>query len=218
MDLRSGPVRVCVAYAPESAFVERTKSILGRLGYQIVTEQELEARGPGDRPAGAPHLYLADERRLGDVPRPAEAAETPIVLLAGRRGADLEDDRIVAVVSKPAGLHDLYCIFQRLFEPTPRATPRIPVSLAVDCGRQGRRWTSEMVSLSENGALLRSHEKVPLGTSFDVSFDLPGRGGVSLRAEAAYELMPHLGVVFSGVDSAVRNRIAGFIHDEILSA
>jgi hypothetical protein len=75
-----------------------------------------------------------------------------------------------------------------------------------------------MVSLSENGALLRSEERVPLGANFDVAFELPGRGSISLRAEAAYQLMPHLGVVFSGVDSAVRTRIAGFIHDEILSA
>lgn len=218
MDLRSGPVRVCVAYAPESAFVERTKSILGRLGYQIVSDEEFEARAPGDRPAGSPHLYLADERRLGDVPRPVDTAETPIVLLTGRRGTDLDDERIVAAVSRPAGLHDLYCIFQRLFEPTPRATPRIPVSLPVRCGRHEHRWTSEMVSLSENGALLRSQEKVPLGANFDVAFELPGQGSVSLRAEAAYQLMPHLGVVFSGVDSAVRSRIAGFIHDAILSA
>lgn len=218
MSLRTGPVRVAVAYAPESAFVPRTRSILGRLGYQILCPDEFEARTAVDLPAGSPHLYLADERRLDDVPRSEGEAETPIVVLTGRHGTDLDDRRIVAAVRRPAGLHDLYCILQRIFELTPRTTPRIPVAINVDCGQRERHWTSEMVSLSENGALLRTDEKVSLGSNFEVAFDLPDGGRVALRAEAAYQLVPDLGIVFSGVDAAVRNQIASFIQDEILAA
>jgi hypothetical protein len=207
-----------VAYARESAFVPRTRSILARLGYPILNPDEFDARASGGWPAGSPHLYLAEEHCLGDVPDPAGGAETPIIVLTGRRGIDVDDRRIVAAVSRPAGLHDLYCILQRIFEPTPRATPRIPVTISVDCGQRDRHWTSEMVSLSENGALLRTDEKVSLGSSFQVEFELPDCGHVALRAEAAYQIKPDLGIVFSGVDPAVRNRLASFIQDEILAA
>ena len=217
MTLRTGPARVLVAHAPETAFVNRTKSILGRLGYAIYDPKEFAALGSSDLPPGSPHLFIADERRLEDVSDTHEDAEKPIIMLTGRRGTDADDDRIVAAVRRPAGLHDLYCILQRIFEQTPRTTPRIPVTLGATCGQRERRWEAEMVSLSENGALLRSAETVSLGSIFDLAFELSEGQRVVLRAEAAYQLMPDLGIVFSGVDPAVREQIAAYVQDEILA-
>ena len=220
MSLRTGPERMVVAYAPESAFVEKTGSILGRLGYAIVDAKTFEAMPAGDRIAGAPHAYIADERRLDDVPRPEDEADRPVIVLTGRHGTDAheDDERIVAAVRRPAGLHDLYCILQRVFELTPRSTPRIPVRFEATCGQRQRRWKAAMVSLSENGALLRCDERVSLGSNFDVAFELPGVGKVALRAEAAYQLIPDLGVVFSGLDPRLREQIAAFVQDEILAS
>jgi len=207
-----------VAYAPETAFVDRTKSILHRLGYSIFDPKEFEAADPAELPAGSPHVYVVDERRLEDVPDAHEAADTPVIVLTGRRGTDSDDPRVVAALRRPAGLHDLYRILQAVFELTPRSTPRIPVTLGVTCGQKERRWEAEMVSLSENGALLRSNEKISLGSSFDLAFRFDCGERVVLRAEAAYQLMPDLGIVFSGVDPAVRERIAAYVKDEILAA
>ena len=217
MSLRTGPVRVLVAYARPECFVEKTESILGRLGYLILRPDEFEARA-NDLPPGSPHLFLADERSLDEVPDPQGEAERPVIVLTGRKGCDANDSRIVAAVRRPAGLHDLYCILQRVFEMTPRSTPRIPVRIDVSCQRDGRKWEAEMRSLSENGALLRCEEKLPLGSNFDMKFVLPGAGPVKMRAEATYQLMPDLGIVFSGVEPTLRESINAFISESILAA
>ncbi len=206
-----------VAYARPECFVDKTESILARLGYLILRPEELEERR-GELPPGAPHLFVADERRLDEVPNPEGEAERPVIVLTGRQGADASDGRVVAAVRRPAGLHDLYCILQRVFELTPRSTPRIPVRIDVSCRHRDQQWEAEMRSLSENGALLRCEEKLPLGSTFDMKFALPGVGPVKLRAEAAYQLMPDLGIVFSGVDPTLRETINGFIAESILAA
>lgn len=218
MSLRTGPVRTIVAYARPECFVEKTDSILSRLGYVILQPDAFEARARSERPSGSPHLYIADERRLAEVPHPDDEAERPIIVLTGRNGSDSNDPRIVAAIRRPAGLHDLYCILQRIFELTPRSTPRIPVRLGVRCATPGHDFEAEMRSLSENGALIRCEEKVPLGSTFELKLDLPRVGPVALRAEAAYQLMPDLGVVFSGVDPAVRALINAYIAESILAA
>jgi hypothetical protein len=217
MSLRTGPVRVLVAYARPECFVDKTESILARLGYPILRPHEFEERAKGDLPPGSPHLYLADERQLVEVPDPEGEAERPIIMLTGRHGTESTDTRIVAAVRRPAGLHDLYCILQRVFELTPRSTPRIPVQIDVSCQRDGYRFDAEMRSLSENGALLRCEEKLPLGSNFDMNFALPGVGPLRLRAEAAYQLMPDLGVVFSGVEPTLRESVNAYISASILS-
>ncbi len=217
MSLRTGPVRVLVAYARPECFIDKTESILARLGYLILRPDELEDRR-GELPPGAPHLYVADERQLDEVPNPEGEAERPVIVLSGRQGIDSDDPRVVAAVRRPAGLHDLYCILQRVFELTPRSTPRIPVRIEVDCRRGDRHFEAEMRSISENGALLRCEDRLPLGSTFEMDFALPGVGSVQMRAEAAYQLMPDLGVVFSGVDASLRETINGFIAESILAA
>lgn len=217
MSLRTGPVRTLVAYARPECFVDRTESILARLGYVILQPEEFESRSKGELPAGSPDLYLADERRLAEVPAPEGQAERPIIVVTGRHGTESTDPRIVAAVRRPAGLHDLYCILQRIFELTPRSTPRIPVQIDVDCSAGGRMFEAEMRSLSESGALLRCEEKLPLGSTFELKLTLEGVGPVALMAEAAYQLMPDLGVVFSGIDPAVRDSVNTFIENAILS-
>ncbi len=207
-----------VAHARPECFVDKTESILARLGYLILRPEEFEARAKGDLPPGSPHLFLADERRLDEVPHPEGEAARPVIVLTGRQGTDETDSRIVAAVRRPAGLHDLYCILQRVFELTPRSTPRIPVRFDVSCSREGQQWEAEMRSLSENGALLRCEEKLPLGSNFEMAFVLPGRGPMKLYAEAAYQLLPDLGVVFSGMDPATREVLNGYIADSILAA
>ena len=46
----------------------------------------------------------------------------------------------------------------------------------------------------------------------------PGAGAVELRAEAAYQLMPDLGAVFSGIDPALRESLNAWIAESILAA
>lgn len=217
MNLRTQPSRVLVAYARPECFVDKTQAILSRLGYAILAPDELEAGIAPEFAKGAPHLVIADEHRLDDVPKDGDGAERPIILLTGRAGAKGDDPRVVAAVRKPAGLHDLYCILQRLFEVTPRATPRIPVHLEARCAQREQSFSGELLSISENGGLLRCDTDLSLGSRFDLTFGLPEIGSIELRAEAAYQLVPDIGIVFSGLEPNTRHNIADFVSAQILS-
>ncbi len=72
-----------------------------------------------------------------------------------------------------------------------------------------------MVSLSENGCLLRSPEPVPLGSELRVSFELPRVGRVETTAESAYQLVPDLGLIFSGTPAASRQAILDFVEETL---
>jgi hypothetical protein len=208
--------KLIVALARPEAFVDKTLQILRRLGYQIVNREEFDGlhRATGDSD-GLP-LFLADERSLDELPG-HDADEMPrVVLLSGRQGATGQDPRIVAAVKKPVGLHDLYRVLQELFQDTPRAAPRVSTHLRATCTRRDRSWEGVLLSLSENGGLLRSNEPLPLGSKFVLEFDLPRLGPIRLEAEAAYQILPDIGVVFSGLDSQIRDAIEAHVRHTIL--
>ncbi|MBW2384431.1 MAG: PilZ domain-containing protein [Deltaproteobacteria bacterium] len=226
MSLRPLANKMLVSYARPEAYVERTVAILARLGYRIVdvaawvSEQAADARDGAGGAANA-DLLIIDESRFEEVrsPRPgSSAAELPILLLTGRHGIREQDPRIVGAVMRPCGLHDLYRLLQQLFEDTPRSTPRVDTDLAVVCTRGDLEWKGRLVSLSENGGLMRTSEDLPLGSRFRLSFELSGHGPLEVRAEAAYQIVPNLGVVFSGLEPITRAALHDFVSQTILAA
>lgn len=217
MVLRPLAQRVLLSHARPESFVDRTIAILGRLGYRILPVDDWEQVRAGNP---RPELMIVDESRLADLERGgarAEFADLPRIVLSGRRGVATGDSRIVAAVSRPAGLHDLYRVIQQVCEDTPRTTPRVDTELTVRCDRNGDNFVGELVSLSENGGLLRCDRDLPLGTSFEMRLDLPQIGDLTLRAEAAYQLLPHLGIVFSGLASRDRSAIGSYVSEVLLA-
>jgi hypothetical protein len=85
------------------------------------------------------------------------------------------------------------------------------------CRRSGHEWDATVVSLSENGCLLKSPEPVPLGTLLQLAFELPDADTVHVRAEAAYQLLPDLGLVFSSISPRIRRSIARFVRMALLA-
>ena len=75
-----------------------------------------------------------------------------------------------------------------------------------------------MLSLSENGCLMRCSESIPLGTHIRLRMTLPHFGSVALDAEAAYQLLPDIGLVFSAVDAADREMLGKFVERTLLAA
>jgi hypothetical protein len=146
------PQRVLVTHAAPAAFAPATLSILSKLGYAIV-DPEVFARlaDEDDRP----DLYIVDERNLAEVPDDG-GSPIPIVVLTGRHGVTGADIRIAGAIQRPAGLHELYRLVQQVLEDTPRTTPRVATHIPARCRRQGKEWQSALVSLSENGGLMRS--------------------------------------------------------------
>ena len=224
MSLRPLPSRLIAAHARPDAFADNTVSILGRLGYRILAAEDLEAlhreeedreeedREEEDREERErPDLLIVDERRLGEVEEEPGEPALPVILLTGRHGTNGADPRIVGAVKRPAGMHDLYRLLQQIFEDTPRATPRVPTHLSAVCRRNGQEWSASLLSVSENGCLLRSPEPLPLGGQLQLAFELPGRGELQVTAETAYQLVPDVGLVFSAVAPSVRQALGDYV-------
>ena len=196
-----------------------TDVILSRLGYQMLmpeTYQSLRAEHPELRA----ELLLVDERRFDEVESYQEEegeARIPVVLLSGKQGVVGDDARVVGAVKRPAGLHDLYRLMQQVFEDRPRSTPRVPTHLRALCESRGERWEGRVLSLSENGCLIRSREAILLGQKFQLELVFPQSESIALEAEAAYQLLPDTGLVFSAVDPSHREALGRFVTQTILA-
>jgi hypothetical protein len=208
MNAPARPRRILVCHAAPEAFAPMSRTILAKLGFHIVAPEDYPALAEAmDR--DRPDLRIVDERRLAELPY--ESPTVPVVVLSGRHGVTGADSRIVGAVRRPAGMHELYRLVQEVLEETPRATPRIPTHLAARCRRQGREWRAAVLSLSENGCLLRSPEPLMLGSNLEISFELPVSGALQCDAEIAYQLLPDLGLVFHASTPAVREAIQAYV-------
>jgi len=211
MSVRTKNRHTIVCHARSEDFALMTQVILGRLGYALWSAEDYEARREDLREDDPPRIRLVDERRLGEVEDVDGEPSAPIILLTGRDGATGADTRVVGAVKRPAGLYDLYKILQHTLEDTPRSSPRVPTHLRATCSRHGQSWDASILSLSEGGCLVRSREALPLGSRLEVSFDLPRTGTLELYADAAYQLVPDTGLVFSGVRQEERKAIQTFV-------
>jgi hypothetical protein len=215
MSERPLPHRLLVAHAAPEAIAPMTRVILAKLGYVIVTPEEFESLGPEVVRRG-PELRIVDERNLADVPEERGPA-VPILVLTGRHGVTGADPRIVGAVRRPAGMHELFRLIQQVLEETPRTTPRVPTHIVARCRRRDAEWKVAILSLSENGCLLRSPEPLNLGTRVDLRFELPHSGTLELEGETAYQLVPDTGVIFHATSPDDRAAIGVFVKDALIS-
>lgn len=206
------PHRILVSHAAPEAYAPMTRAILTKLGYAILMPEEFESLA-ADAGIERPAVRIVDERNLAEVPE--EAEPVPIIVICGRHGVTGADSRIVGALRRPAGMHELFRLVQQITEDTPRSTPRVATHLPARCHKDGREWPASVLSLSENGCLVRSPEPLPLGTHVDVEFTLPRHGGLRLDAETAYQLLPDLGLIFHATPARDREAIAGFVTDAL---
>ena len=205
------PQRVLVTHAASAAFAPTTLTVLAKLGYAIVGPDVFADLADED---DRPDLYIVDERNLAEVPDDG-GSPIPIVVLTGRHGVTGADVRIAGAIRRPAGLHELYRLIQQVLEDTPRTTPRVPTHIPARCRCQGKEWQSALVSLSENGGLMRSPEPPLLGSRLSLSFELPRSGPLELDAEIAYQLVPDVGVIFNGAPPSVREAISAYVTEAL---
>jgi hypothetical protein len=209
--------RTIVYHASRDALAPKTDVILNRLGYRLLFPETFEKLQEEDRDL-RPEMLLVDERRLAEIDAYEDGGvdgSIPIVLLTGQYGTTGADSRIVGAVKRPAGIHDLYRLMQQVFEDTPRSTPRVATQLLAHCERGDRHWDGRVLSLSENGCLIRSPEPIQLGQRIRLAFSLPRSGELSLDAEASYQLLPDIGLVFNAVPPTQRETLERFVHDSL---
>lgn len=211
------PANFLVTNARDYAFAAHTRSILARLGYAILDRKAFDDGVAGD-PARRPRLVIADENHLDELSDLIDDPQVPVVLITGRKGITDRRPNVIAAVRRPAGLHDLYRILQQHFEQMPRSAPRVATNLAARCTREGRSWAASVLSLSENGCLLRSAVPIPLGSTFELSLKLPVVGTVEINAETAYQLVPDLGLVFSAIPPKVRRVLENYVAEALAPA
>lgn len=216
MKLRPMPRRLVLSYAHPEAYAPLARAILAKMGFWIVPAEEAGDLPPSYRDR-RPELRIVDERRLGEVPDDLEEDGDPIpmIVLAGRSGVTGADSRIIGAVRRPAGLHDLYRLVQAALEDTPRSAPRVPTHIPARFRRNGQEWKASVLSLSENGCLLRTPEPVPLGTQVELSFPLPKGGLIVTEAEVAYQLVPDFGLVFHSTPAASRESIVQYVTETL---
>jgi hypothetical protein len=206
--------RLIISYARPDAYVPLARVILARMGYPIVPAEEWEDLPTGDRER-TPDLRIVDERRLGEIPEDAGLCEVPMIVLTGRHGVTGANPRIVGAIARPAGLHEIYLLIQQTIEDSPRSTPRVATHLPARCRRGARQWRAAVLSLSENGCLLRTPEPLSLGSQIDLSFDLPRAGTIETQAESAYQLLPDTGLIFHRTPAAFREAILRFVEESL---
>jgi hypothetical protein len=206
--------RLIISYAHPEAYVPLTRVILAKMGYPIICADEWEDLPIRDREQ-TPSLRIVDERRLGEIGEEPSSAAIPIIVLTGRHGVTGADSRIIGAVGRPAGLHELYRLIQQAIEDTPRSTPRVPTHLPARCRRGEQEWRGAVLSLSENGCLLRTSEPVSLGSQIEISFELPRAGTIETKAESAYQLVPDTGLIFHQTSAAFREAILSFVEESL---
>jgi hypothetical protein len=210
--MSTSPHRFLLSHAPTEAYAPMTRAILAKLGYAILLPEEFE-RVAGEADV-RPVLRIVDERQLAEVPE--ETDPLPIIVLAGRHGVTGADGRIVGAIRRPAGMHELFRLIQQVTEETPRTTPRVATHITARCRKDGREWPAVVLSLSENGCLIRSPEPLLLGTRLDLEFALPREGGLTVAAEMAYQLLPDVGLIFHGIPTRQRQAISRFVAGALL--
>ena len=187
--------------------------MLEKRGYRIVESEDYEkSREEGGKASAL--LRLVDERRLAEVPDEGPSS-LPIIMLTGRVGAVGADSRVVGALRRPAGVHELYRLVQQISEDTPRSTPRVPVHIPASCRTFDEDCRVVLLSLSENGCLLRTPEPLLLGSTLQLSFKLPGVGRVELGTEVAYQLVPDVGLIFHAVRPDLRRAICDFVTEAL---
>ncbi len=205
-----------LSLARPTAYVPLSRAILGRMGYAIVPLEEWRSHPPlAER---EPRVVLVEDRLLAELPEAAPFDRLPILLLTGRDGVTTRDRRVIGAIPQPAGLHELYRLLQQLIEPIPRGALRIATDLPVRLRMGEKEASGSLLSLSENGGLLRTLAPMRLGSRIDLSFDLPCGQRIETAAEASYQLIPDFGLVFQSTPAALRGAIRSFVEEHLAAA
>lgn len=183
------------SHAADSDYAPTSRVLLWKLGYALLPPEE----------AGSPALRVVRDDRLDEVPSPT--AE-PIILLTRARKAKPADPRVVGTVRRPAGLHELYRLFQAATEAHPRSVPRVPCALRAVANGEEQRFDLRVTSLSENGCLVAGERLPALDARLALDVELPWGERVGGPAVAAYQQGDQLGLVFHDIKLAERQKLA----------
>ncbi len=196
--------RTLGSYVSPHALAFGTRSALETLGYALVPASSW---GPGGDPAWKVDLCLADARPLGRLP----VDEVPLILLGSGSGPVPEDTRVAGRVRRPADVAALYPLLQRSLETHPRRAARAAVSIPARGARADRRWSGEVLRLSQAGCLFRTPSDLLAGLELNLSFPLPLGRMVSIRARVSSHTPDGAGLDFLRISAPARDAIGEYV-------
>ena len=192
------------SYVSPRALAPGTRAALETLGYRVVP---VTTRGRFGAADWTPDLRLVDERYLDRLPED----ETPVILLGRGRGPASKDPRVIGVTPHPAEVASLYPLLQKALEPQPRSAARAPARLPARCTHADRRWTGDLVTLSESGCLVQTSCDMHAGMELNLSFPLPLGRMVSTRARVQLRREDRAALVFLSPPAQARSAIADYV-------
>ncbi len=196
--------RTLGSYVSSHALASGTRSALEALGYALVPAS---SGGPGGDPAWKVDLCLADARPLGRLP----VDEVPMILLGSGSRPAPEDPRVAGRVPRPADVAALYPLLQRSLETHPRRAARAAASIPARGARADRRWSGEVLRLSQAGCLFRTSSDLPAGLELNLSFPLPLGRMVSIRARVSSHTPAGTGLDFPCISAPARDAIGEYV-------
>ena len=204
--------RLVASYASARSYSPLALKILPKIGYELVPIEHY-----ADMACRPPDVQVAEEGRLAEIFETTATQAIPTVVLTGWRGAPPQVDGkiVVGAVRAPAGLHELYRVLQQALEELPRTVPRVPTRILARCRRDTMEWDARILSLSENGCLVKTSLVPPLGAMLQLTFKLPDGTEVETQASASYQVLPQLGLVFHATRPELRRAIATYVTHEL---
>jgi hypothetical protein len=204
--------RTIASYVPPQAFAPRARAALERLGYRVVPAA---TRGRFADDTWAPDVRLVDECHLAYLPE-GKASE-PIIVLCDHRRRRFDDPRVAGVAPRPLAVDTLYPLLQKVLEKTPRRAARAPARIPARCSHADRRWTGQVLSLSETGCLFQSQSDMTPGLDLNLLFPLPLGRMLSLRARVVGRHGERAGMAFPSPSSPAREAIADYVQQRLAS-
>ncbi|MBW1688091.1 MAG: PilZ domain-containing protein [Deltaproteobacteria bacterium] len=204
--------RTIASYVPPQAFAPGARAALERLGYRIVPAV---TRGRFADDSWAPDVRLVDECHLSYLPE-GKASEAIIVVCDACR-RQFDDPRVVGVAPRPLEVGTLYPLLQKVLEKTPRRAARAPARIAARCSHADRRWTGQVLSLSETGCLFQSQSDMTPGLEFSLLFPLPLGRTLSLRARVVGRQGERAGMAFPSPSPPALEAIADYVQRRLAS-
>lgn len=196
--------RTLASYVPSYALAPGTRAALKALGYAVVPATTL---GRFDDPHREVDLRLADARLLQRLP----SDDTPVILLGSGREPIPGDSRVVGCVPRPAEVATLYSLLQHALESHPRRAARAAARIPGHCTRADRRWSGQVVRLSQAGCLFQCAPDLPEGMELNLSFPLPPGRTVSLRARVSARLAEGAGLSFRAISAPAAGAIGEYV-------
>lgn len=203
--------RTLGSYVSSHALAPGTRPALEALGYSLVPVTTV---GRFDDAGWQVDLRLADERLLGRLPDD----DVPVILLGSGRGPAPDDPRVAGLIPRPAEVAALYPVLQGALEPRPRRAARAPANIPARCTRADRRWSGQVLRLSQAGCLLESASDLPPGLELNLSFPLPLGRTVSARARVSTRSSAGAGLAFRNLSSQARDAIGDYVQRRLATS